>query len=190
MSNGESPGSIARIFVRGTGPREPPPAVPRPRDPGESAEPLRPGESAEPLPPSDADLIAACRAGDAAAYDTLYRRHVTAAHSLARPGGSGPHGGMDRTRSAILCVHSAPDHPSRGELLRRWDPLPSRRDHRRHPLSPSRIPSIRYPSCTRARHPRLVAAPRSASRPALAVLVVRRSTHEARAALAPGGVTH
>ena len=60
-----------------------------PRDPlparlDESAEPLRLGESAEPLPPSDADLIAACRAGDAAAYDTLYRRHVTAAHGLAR----------------------------------------------------------------------------------------------------------
>jgi hypothetical protein len=67
--------------------------VPRRRDPGasteplrldEPAEPLRLGESAEPLPPSDADLIAACRAGDAAAYDTLYRRHVTAAHGLAR----------------------------------------------------------------------------------------------------------
>jgi Sigma-70 region 2 len=63
---------------------EPSPAVPRPRDPGESTEPLRLGEFAEPLPPSDADLIAACRAGDAAAYDTLYRRHVTAAHGLAR----------------------------------------------------------------------------------------------------------
>ncbi len=36
------------------------------------------------LPPSDADLIAASRTGDAAAYDTLYRRHVAAAHSLAR----------------------------------------------------------------------------------------------------------
>jgi RNA polymerase sigma factor (sigma-70 family) len=45
---------------------------------------LRLGESAEPLPPGDADLIAASRAGDAAAYDTLYRRHVTAAHGLAR----------------------------------------------------------------------------------------------------------
>ena len=76
--------------------------MPRPRDPGEPAEPLRlgtpadslpPGTPAEPLrlgepadslPPADADLIAASRAGDAAAYDTLYRRHVAAAHSLAR----------------------------------------------------------------------------------------------------------
>jgi len=63
---------------------EPVPAVPRPRDPGESAEPLGLGGSAESLPPRDADLIAASRAGDAAAYDTLYRRHVAAAHSLAR----------------------------------------------------------------------------------------------------------
>src|SRR6266704_4022662 len=54
---------------------EPAPAVPRPRDPGEST---------EPLPPSDADLVAASRAGDAAAYDTLYRRHVAVAHGLAR----------------------------------------------------------------------------------------------------------
>ena len=58
--------------------------MPRPRDPGEPAEPLRLGEPAEPLPPGDADLISASRAGDAAAYDTLYRRHVAAAHSLAR----------------------------------------------------------------------------------------------------------
>ena len=42
---------------------EPPPAVPRPRAPGESTEPLRPGESAEPLPPGDAALIVASRAG-------------------------------------------------------------------------------------------------------------------------------
>ena len=48
-------------------PAAPPPAVPRPRDPGESTEPLRLDESPEPLPLSDADLIAACRAGDAAA---------------------------------------------------------------------------------------------------------------------------
>src|SRR2546423_8820387 len=47
-------------------------------------DPLPAYVSAEPLPPSDADLIAASRAGDAAAYDTLYRRHVTAAHGLAR----------------------------------------------------------------------------------------------------------
>ena len=58
--------------------------MPRPRDPGEPAEPLRLGEPAESPPPGDADLIAASRAGDAAAYDTLYRRHVAAAHSLAR----------------------------------------------------------------------------------------------------------
>jgi RNA polymerase sigma factor (sigma-70 family) len=58
--------------------------VPRPRDPGESTEPLRLGETAEPLPPSDADLIKASRTGDAAAYDSLYRRHVAAAHGLAR----------------------------------------------------------------------------------------------------------
>ena len=63
---------------------EPAAAVPRPRDPGAPAEPLPPGAPAEPLPPGDADLIAASRAGDAGAYDTLYRRHVAAAHSLAR----------------------------------------------------------------------------------------------------------
>ena len=49
--------------------------MPRPRDPGEST---------EPLPPSDVDLIAASRAGDAAAYDSLYRRHLAAAYGLAR----------------------------------------------------------------------------------------------------------
>jgi RNA polymerase sigma factor (sigma-70 family) len=43
-------------------------------------EPLSP----EPLPPSDADLIAASRTDDAAAYDTLYRRHAAAARNLAR----------------------------------------------------------------------------------------------------------
>ncbi len=37
---------------------------------------------AEPLPPSDTDLIAASRTGDAAAYATLYQRHV-AAYGLA-----------------------------------------------------------------------------------------------------------
>ena len=62
-------------------PRDPWPAdlsaEPDPADPP-------PGESTEPLPPSDADLIAAGRAGDAAAYDSLYRRHVAAAHGLAR----------------------------------------------------------------------------------------------------------
>ena len=36
------------------------------------------------MPPSDADLIAASGTGDAAAYGTLYRRHVSAAHGLAR----------------------------------------------------------------------------------------------------------
>ena len=40
--------------------------------------------SQEPLPPGDADLIKASRTGDAAAYDSLYRRHVAAAHGLAR----------------------------------------------------------------------------------------------------------
>jgi RNA polymerase sigma factor (sigma-70 family) len=63
---------------------EPAAAVPRPIDPGERTEPLRLGTPAESLPPGDADLIVASRAGDAAAYDTLYRRHVAAAHSLAR----------------------------------------------------------------------------------------------------------
>jgi len=40
--------------------------------------------SAEPLPPSDADLIAASRTGDAAAYAALYQRHAATAHGLAR----------------------------------------------------------------------------------------------------------
>jgi RNA polymerase sigma factor (sigma-70 family) len=39
---------------------------------------------AEPPPPSDAELIAASRAADAAAYASLYERHVTAARNLAR----------------------------------------------------------------------------------------------------------
>ena len=68
-------------------PRDPLPAdvsaEPEPADPPPT-EPLHLGEPAEPLPPGDADLIAASRAGDAAAYDTLYRRHVASAHSLAR----------------------------------------------------------------------------------------------------------
>lgn len=34
--------------------------------------------------PSDADLIISVRAGDIGAYGTLYERHVTAAHTLAR----------------------------------------------------------------------------------------------------------
>jgi RNA polymerase sigma factor (sigma-70 family) len=37
----------------------------------------------EPWPPGDVDLIAASRSGDAAAYATLYKRHVAAANSLA-----------------------------------------------------------------------------------------------------------
>jgi RNA polymerase sigma factor (sigma-70 family) len=41
-------------------------------------------ESAGPLPPGDAVLIAASRSGDAAAYATLYQRHVAAANSLAQ----------------------------------------------------------------------------------------------------------
>ena len=45
-----------------------------------STRPLSP----EALPPSDADLIAASRTGDATAYDTLYRRHASAARRLAR----------------------------------------------------------------------------------------------------------
>jgi RNA polymerase sigma factor (sigma-70 family) len=40
--------------------------------------------AAEPLPPCDADLIMASRSGDTTAYATLYRRHVAAAHGLAR----------------------------------------------------------------------------------------------------------
>ena len=67
----ESPRSAARS----TEEPESAPVVPRPRDPGEST---------EPLPRSDADLIAASQAGDVAAYDSLYRRHVAAAHGLAR----------------------------------------------------------------------------------------------------------
>ena len=51
------------------------PVVPRPRDPGEST---------KPLPPSDVDLIAASRAGDAAVYDSFYRRHLAAAYGLPR----------------------------------------------------------------------------------------------------------
>ena len=60
--------------------------APPPGDPGGPAEPGPPGAGgpAEAMPPSDADLIAASGTGDAAAYGTLYRRHVSAAHGLAR----------------------------------------------------------------------------------------------------------
>ncbi len=61
------------------GPAEPGPAEPGPAEPAH-AEPA----PAEPLPPSDAELIAASRTGDAAAYAALYQRHVAAAHGLAR----------------------------------------------------------------------------------------------------------
>jgi RNA polymerase sigma factor (sigma-70 family) len=71
-------------------PAEPPAAEPEPLEPA-SPEPASPEpESAEPLPPSDADLIAASRSGDAAAYATLYQRHVAAANSLARQLVRGP----------------------------------------------------------------------------------------------------
>ena len=169
-----------------------PARLPRPRDPGESTEPLRLdespeplrlGESAEPLPPSDADLIATCRAGDAAAYDTLCRRHVTAAHSLARQLVRNPRRGRRRGRGDLrqdpgpaaprrrpgrrvpaLPAHRGPPGrlrpaPRRTQAARhRRDgglrPRRSRRDHRRNPFSPSRIPSARYPSCTHARYSR------------------------------------
>ena len=81
-----------------------------------------------------------------AAYDRRRAEHgprglvCPPRRSAGRPGGSDPHGGMDRTRSAILSVHPAPNRTPRGELLRRRHPLPCRRG-RRHPLSPSRIPS-------------------------------------------------
>jgi RNA polymerase sigma factor (sigma-70 family) len=104
------PAEAAQSAAQSAAGPEPAPAVPRPRHPGESTEPLRLGESAEALPlgesaealppgdaealplgesaealpPGDADLIAASRAGDAAAYDTLYRRHLAAANGLAR----------------------------------------------------------------------------------------------------------
>jgi RNA polymerase sigma factor (sigma-70 family) len=51
---------------------------------------LASGATAAPSParcpsgPSDSDLAAAVRAGKLAAYDTLYRRHLASAHSLAR----------------------------------------------------------------------------------------------------------
>jgi hypothetical protein len=98
---------------------------------------------------------------------------------------------MDRTRSAILRVHPAPNRPPRGELLRHRRPLPSRCDHRRHRLSPSRIPSTHYtllyprPDTLRPGTRASVGLPGGA-----AVLVVRRSSHVAHAALAPGGVTY
>ncbi len=65
-------------------PRGPLPAEPVPTKPAPTRPVLVEPLSAEPLPPSDADLIAASRSGDAAAYDTLYRRHAAAARNLAR----------------------------------------------------------------------------------------------------------
>ena len=69
-----------------------PPAVPRPRDPGESTEPLRLDQSRNRYAwvsprnrsPQRRRPDRGLPAGDAVAYDTLYRRHVTAAHGLAR----------------------------------------------------------------------------------------------------------
>jgi RNA polymerase sigma factor (sigma-70 family) len=46
--------------------------------------------AAESLPPSDAELIAASRSGDNAAYAALYERHVAAANGLARQLVRGP----------------------------------------------------------------------------------------------------
>jgi RNA polymerase sigma factor (sigma-70 family) len=57
------------------------PLLPGPRPAG--SPPPEPPRS-EPLPPSDADLIAASRAADSAAYAVLYERHAAAARSLAR----------------------------------------------------------------------------------------------------------
>lgn len=47
-------------------------------------EPMEPVVLAEPGPASDAELIAAVRAGDAEAFGALYERHVDAARRLAR----------------------------------------------------------------------------------------------------------
>src|ERR1700761_4502016 len=68
LSNGESPGSIARILVRGTGPRGPPARRAQTTRPRRVHGALRLDDSPEPLPPSDVDLIAACRAGDSTAH--------------------------------------------------------------------------------------------------------------------------
>jgi hypothetical protein len=46
--------------------------------------------AAESLPPSDAELIAASRSGDTAAYAALYERNVAAANGLARQLVRGP----------------------------------------------------------------------------------------------------
>jgi RNA polymerase sigma factor (sigma-70 family) len=46
--------------------------------------------AAESLPPSDAELIAASKSGDTAAYAALYERHVAAANGLARQLVRGP----------------------------------------------------------------------------------------------------
>ncbi len=57
------------------------PTTPGPRRSPEAT----PGTSATPaLPPSDADLIAASKAGQGDAYATLHERHVAAARGLAR----------------------------------------------------------------------------------------------------------
>src|ERR1700759_2883151 len=65
-------------------PRGPLPAAPVPVDPAPTRPVLVDPLAKDPLPPSDADLIAASRTGDAAAYDTLYRRHAAPARNLAR----------------------------------------------------------------------------------------------------------
>ena len=73
---------------------------------------------AEPMPPSDADLIAASRTGDPAAYATLYERHAAAARGdllarAARPARDADQPGRDfppgrRGHDRGLC---RPGHP-------------------------------------------------------------------------------
>jgi len=51
---------------------------------------------------SDADLVAGCRAGDAAAFETLYRRHASRVYSLACRLGGSPEDGEDLLQEIFL----------------------------------------------------------------------------------------
>ena len=156
-------------------PTDPPPAVPRPRGPGESRPAAR--------PPSRWTAAAAGRPRAA-------RPEYQPADS--RPGSPRPAVLRELRIHTVAWTGHGPRFSAftqplaarpRGELLRRRQSLPGRRDRRRHPLSPSRIPSTTTPLYPRRGTPR--------PRPACwAVLVVRRSSHEAHAALARGGVTY
>jgi RNA polymerase sigma-70 factor (ECF subfamily) len=54
---------------------------------------------------ADADLVARCRAGDASAFETLYREHASRVYSLARRIAGSPDAADDLTQEIFLQAH-------------------------------------------------------------------------------------